>query len=214
MSTTNYTDMFYEVLPYAQNCPEPVALNALRNAAIDFFKKSLAWQYDLDPFAAIAGQPDYELDIPTNTALVKVTELYYLNRVVVPRSFPELDKMYTTNWRILQGTPKAYVMSDPVTVTVALMPAETVPAAFTGRVAITPTILSTGIDSLMANKYIEGIAAGALYRLYSTPNQAYTDTNMAALKFKQFESAKGKALADIMAGQTGAPMRVRFNRIQ
>ena len=214
MSTATYESLLYEVLPYAQNCAEPAAVNALRNATIEFCRTTMFHQVDIDPISVTAGEANYEFDLPRGTELVKVVELFYKNRRLEARTRQEVMRQYTTNYHELTGTPKSYLLGDPNTLTLVLTPDEDADEAITGRVALIPTRDSTGVDSTVTDRFAEVLAAGALARLYNTPNQPYFDPNGALVRRKQFDSGVAQAKVYVNSAMTAAPMRVRFNRVQ
>ena len=68
-----------EVLVDVPGCPDIVAVNAVRNAAIDFCEKSQVWQYDFTAkVSLVAAQAVYALTPPTGARVNMVTYLGFL----------------------------------------------------------------------------------------------------------------------------------------
>lgn len=68
-----FDDLLERVLTYAP-VPNFFALRELKNSAIEFCEKSLSWEENLDQITFVKDQLTYDLDLPIDSALVRITE--------------------------------------------------------------------------------------------------------------------------------------------
>ena len=213
MSNVSYEVFLPNVIPYAPNVLDDQAIDAVRNACIDFCRETLFLQCDMDPITVMAGANTYCIDVPKYNILGQLMAIYYQNRKLERKSQYELEKMFTMNWQYERGTPQAYTQFNPNDITLALCPSETVQNAITGRFSYMPLRDSTVVDSQLYERYLEDIVAGALAQLLDTPNQPYTDTAGAKGYAQRFRVGKQTARAYVTGGMNHAPMRIRYSRI-
>lgn len=213
MADVSYEAFLSYLLPYAPGVPEPQAIPAIRNACIEFCAQTLILQAELDPISTLAGEATYEIEAGAGYQPVHVVQLYYQNRLLQKRSPLEVEKLYSRNWRALLGAPQFYMQPAFDEVTFVPVPDKAEADSITGRIAVTPTRASLKVDDQLLGRYAEAISDGALGRLLTTPNQAYTDVKAAQFYMKRFGSAVANVQAYVATGLNRAPMRVRFNRV-
>lgn len=207
-----YESFLPYVLPLVPNAPEPSAVIAVRNACIDFARGSLLLQQALDPIPTAAGVADYDIDTPSNTVLAHVVTLFYRGQLLPKRSVGEMSARFGRDWQLLTGTPQAYFQTQPGVVTLVYTPDTSVTDALTGLIAVTPSRASSVVDDRFLEVYAEQIAHGAASKLCAIPNQPFTDADAALLYGKLFRADVANARAHASAGQTRAPLVVRFKR--
>lgn len=206
--TTRYEAFLPEVLPYATECPEVVAINAIRNACIEFCDKSLYLIYEHDPVTTVANVSDYGLSLPANTTSARVLDAWYNNYLLGAKSEEDLKKLYPYDWHAMQGNPRWYTGRDPDTVVLVPYPLVGLTNGLNLMVALRPTRNSVDIDDLIYQRWAEQIGFGARSRLLDTPSQAYSD-HMAASKYRSmFETAIGTAKMERMRGLGRSSLRV------
>lgn len=208
MSTTLFTAWYDEVLPEVPGCPQPVALNAIRNAAIEFCRRSWVWRVSLDTMPVYAEVPDYELEPPTKTKVAKILQVWFQGREIYPKAPDELNRLYA-RWPAETGTPKWFVQRDPEILLLVPMPLTSIEDAVEAEVAIAPSRASTGIDSAIYEKYLDAITHGALARLFRSKSKPWTDTVLAADRTNQFDAAIGLAKVDAVKGHGRSRLRVK-----
>lgn len=213
MTPVSYESFLPHVLPYVRHCFDEQAIIAIRNACVDFCRESLVLQEDIDPISVSAGEGTYEIDVPTGYVLGQVLALYYVGKRLERKSQLELEKLYSRDWQMLSGTPQVFTQFNQDEVTVALRPSESVKSALTGRISLVPTRLSSRVDGVLLERYLDDIAAGAIARLLLTPEQPYTDFKSAAAYGAKFKSGCAAARSFVNGGMNHAPMRVRYQRI-
>jgi hypothetical protein len=203
-----YDSFLNEVLPYVPECPELVAVNAVRNSTIEFCKKSL-WYVNEQTFDLVAGISDYTLTLPADTELVKVQDSWYDNWPMKPKSEDELRRIYGWDWRAVQGRPCFYTQLVPDVIRVVPQPLVSETSAINLIAAITPTRSSTTCDSILWERWAEGIAWGARARLLELPQQSFYDPDT-ALKYRAlFSKAIGEARIERNKGMTRSVTCVR-----
>jgi len=92
--TIELTEFLPEVMQYVPDVPEFVAINSLRNAAIEFCEKTRVLQIDLSPTALIVGKANYLMVVPPDLKFVDLVEAYADDRLLIPKSSEELSRIY------------------------------------------------------------------------------------------------------------------------
>lgn len=211
--STRYTKFLPEVMPYVHDCPEFVAVNAIRNACIEFCDKTLYLQYTHDPITLCPGQATYDLDLPEDTISARIMDGWFDNLPLTPKSEDELKRIFPMDWRQMEGRPQWVTQQDPTEVIVVPSPFYKSVDGLRLIVALRPTRDSLTIDDAIYDRYAEAIAFGAKARLYDTPGQPYSDASQ-AVKFRSwFEAAIGEAKIERNRGLTRSGLRVRPPRL-
>jgi hypothetical protein len=206
-----YDNFLPEVLPYVPDCPEFVAINAIRNACIEFCEKTHYVQVDLDPITGVANVPNYQIDTPTDTAFCDVIQAWYNNVLLIPKNVDELTRMYrSVDWRTLSGNPGFITRVIQPELLLVPFPILTAPNALTIRAALAPTRASTTVQSRVWEHYVETIALGARARLYNTPGQPYYNPKAAAEMRMMFRVAMMDARRKTEKSITRADTRIQF----
>jgi len=212
-----YDDFLPYVLPDVPGCAEIVAIQAIRNAAIDFCEKSCVVQVDLDPVTLIAGSADYDLEPPSGTLVTKVMKLFYKNKELPPFGQDYVPSATYYNAAAIgadeSSTPVTWSQKDTKTFTVFPAPGERESGAITIRAALKPTRASESCDDILFEDYAEYIAAGAKARLMIVPNKAYTNPNLVATQNQFFLQGVNVARQRAARGHTRANLRVKLVRI-
>lgn len=213
MSAVSYDNFLVEVMPYAQDVPSIVAVQAIKNACIEFCTETRYLQVDLDPQPGVAGQAIYDLEAPSNHVVVDVLQAWYGSNRLVPKSQEQLTQIYnTTDWREVAGNP--YYFFRPMATEMLLVPKPqlTEPNRLKVRVAIAPARASTTADSELYERFLEQIAMGARARLYNTPGQPYANPKLAAEYTKRFNDAMAEVRTRVYKGNTRASVNIEFQR--
>jgi len=207
--TTRYEEFLTEVMPYVRECPEIVAVNALRNAMIEFCDKSMLWQYEVDPIDVVAGTTEYTLALPPGTGIARIMDLFHNGHRLQPRSETELASLYVDDWRSQQGEPCYYTQRWPNVVILCPAPSTSILSGLDLIVALRPTRAGIAVDDFLFERWAEEIAFGARARIMAISGQPYTDQVQASYYRAQFESAIGKAKIELNRGLTRAVQHVR-----
>lgn len=213
MSTVSYEEFFKEVIPFVRDVPEFVALNAIRNACIEFCEETLFWRQVLDPMAVVVDQAEYDLEIEPNTEVAMIVSASLDDLSLEVKSDEELRKLLGANWREKTGGIQYVTQEDFATVRLCFTPDTATTSQLYFTVALRPLRSSTRIDRAIYERYAEIIGWGARARLHDTPQQSYSDENAAAKFRKWFESGYGKAKISINRGRGRGPMVLRPQRV-
>lgn len=213
MATTLFSAFLPEVLPFVHDCPQIAAINAIRNAAIEFCDRSGYWQADLTAIDSIALTGSYVLVVPTGTRVVDSISAWYNNIVMIPRSTEELTKLYRgVDWRSLAGQP-AFVTSDASgTIRLVPAPAIAIVGAINVRASIAPTRVSTGMDADVYEKQLEVIASGARARLLNMSGQPAYDPVQASAQRTAFLAGCNNARIRANKASTRASVSIEIPR--
>jgi hypothetical protein len=214
--TVSFEQFYAEVLPFVPSCPDIVALNAIRNAAIDFCGSSHAWQQDVDPIGLSADEGDYDIDIPTHADVADIAFVTVGGRDIQPKSADELTGMFGTDWRDRTGSPVFYnklAQDDAMT----LVPKPDVNFVATGatlnvRVVLTPTRTTTVCDTAIYNAWLEPIAAGAKARLFLMTGQSYYNPVASAMNLSAFRRGIHEAAVARNKSNVRSDLRVAFRK--
>jgi len=208
MSAVAYDVFLQEVLPYVPQCPEVVADNAVRNAVIEFCKKSQWYvrEYTVD---LVANFSDYQLTLPAGTELCGIQDAWCDNILLKPKGEDDLKRLYGFDWRQVSGRPAYYTQLGPDTIRFAPWPILSATSGVQLIAVLTPTLASTQCDGTIYERWLEGIACGAKARLMELPQQSFTDAQAALVNRQRFVTAIGEARIERNRGFTRATLRVR-----
>lgn len=208
-----YDTYLPEVLPYAPNCSELVAINAIRNAVIEFCTETWYWEYDCYPQPGIATINEYTPDVPDFTKLLGIVDVWYGGKPLYPQTHGSLRRMYgASDYRLADGAPRYWYSKNPDNIILVPFPdEENAGSDLTIACAIAPLRKSTGAADSIYERYAEVIAMGALARLKATPDQPYSDAAGALVFAREFRSKLIEIRAYVERNKTRGPMRVRFN---
>jgi len=120
--STNYDEFLPEVLPYVHDCAYPVAINAIRNACIEFCDKTDYLVYTHDPVSVIAGQAAYALTVPAGTEVARILSGWYDGLRMAPKGEEDLRLQFPLDWRTMTGRPQYFTHAIPSSVTVIPAP--------------------------------------------------------------------------------------------
>ena len=208
-----YTDFLPEVLPFCPDVSEPQALNAIRNACIEFCERTSMWR-ESTTLSVVAGQNFYEIPIAAQSVSATILSIYYGELLLQSTSEESLNNSSANgDWRVLEGSPMLYT-SDPDTQAFTL---SRVPqAADEGkemriRYALRPTRTSeeVGLDYIYS-RWAEVIGHGALSRLYMTMGQPYYNPQAAVSYGNMFATGVGKARAEVNNGNGRGQLMVQL----
>lgn len=212
-STVSYEQFLPEVVQYVPDVPEFVAINAIRNACIEFCERSRYLQIDIPAFDLVAGQKTYPIVTPDGTKFVLPEVTYYKEVLLIPQSNDELARIYRmADWRGVQGAPAYITRLVAPEIQIVPWPTFSDPASLKLRISIAPTRDSTEVDSEIYEQFLEVIGYGARARLYNTPKQPYFDKNAGELFYQMFRHGINEARMRVTKGLTRDSVRAEFQR--
>ena len=210
MNHVSYEEFLADVLPYVPDCPDLVALAAIRDACIEFCQQSHFLRETLERDDIEAGEAEYTLASRPGYAIVMALSAVYKKKTLLPATPEFLEGRYGANWREREGEPLYFVQERPDTIILTPTPQEDVREGWYAAVALKPTHDSAGIAKRVLEHWHEAIGFGARARIHEIPNQPYTD-EAAAMKFRGWFNAEcNKARIQTRMGIGRAPLRVRM----
>ena len=66
----SYDEFLPKVLQYVPDASEFIAIDAIRNACIEFCERTYIWQYIVPPMNIVNGQANYVINTPDGTKTV------------------------------------------------------------------------------------------------------------------------------------------------
>lgn len=206
------------VLEKAPACPEPTALRHLRDAAIEFCRRTRIWRSS-DDFT-IAAEDDCEtVAAPQGAVIYEITNARF---VATPEDDEEeadatsgtdleavtidwLDKE-RPGWRDEEGSPIYLTQSAPDTVRVVPKPEDG--GTLTLELILLPTIDAEQVPDVLIDSYSREIADGAIGSVLLLPAE-FGNPELGALHAGLFERALGRFADRIPRGQQRAKRRTR-----
>ena len=196
-------DALPRILPYVNGCPDVTALYHLRQAAIRFFQRTLAWREDLAPVATVADQATYVIPTPASSAVARL--------LGVALDGGEAHTVSADMGRRLQlhtsGVDAAWTMDRSV-FTIHPTPGEA-GKDMVLRVALKPTQDALQIPGALYEHHIAALCDGALAGILNLPRQTFTDHQLATQFQTRFDHAMATAAAAAARSTSRAPLRVK-----
>ena len=188
--------------------PEPLAQQALIDAAITFCDQSLAVTVNLDPVTIPIGASAIELEAPTNTTIAQILYVWYDKKVLQAVPYGQMTNIYRPD-----ATPIEYTV-EYIDETVNLMiypaPDKIVQNGLVVRCALRPTRDATKVHDILYQRYSDAIICGAQSILCNMPDQPWTDYVRAQQMGVRARALANQARADMMFGRVQASMTVQM----
>ncbi len=203
MPQTQYEDLLPLIQPQVGAAPIPIVMSAIQRVITDFCLRSEAYRYRLSGIPAIANVPYYDLPTPSYTQPAGIVVAKYQGSLLRPTSdILVADGLDSTS-------PHSYIFENGQVLIVAT-PRSTLQAAFEFLLYLQPTFEATGIDSTFVNTHHSVITIGVLSELLRMSGQPWSNPQLGAQYFAQYnfgvDNAKARANADHTA-------KVRTTRI-
>lgn len=189
---------------YAPGCAVPTAYFGIRQAAIEFCERTKLWRHE-DELTVTAADPE-TIVTPTGAVLIDIeTATFNGGEPLVPQTARWLDARYPT-WRtggVVDGEPAYLTQLDQNTVRIVPGQAGTLNISMW----LKPSQDCTTVPDFLPDQYRETIAWGALGRILMTPNQPYTNPQLAANFLAGFDSKITGLSGKGITGQQRARVR-------
>lgn len=207
MSNTAYTSFLPKVSPEVPGCPLSVAEDAVRESAIEFCERGLAWIHTHDPLPSIANYGTYPFEPPSGALVCRLLQAWFENRQLIPRTADQLAEEFS-NWTTATGSPRYTVQDDEENLIIVPMPTTNVADAIRMRVALRPTHASTEIETRIYEHHLDTIAMGAKSKLMMMSDKPWANANMAAAYKAMFDEKTDAARYKAQKGYGRAVRRV------
>ena len=208
MAAVSYAEFLPEVLHLCAGVPEPTAINAIRNACIDFCNTSLVWVETADAVSVTSTSFPYAVETPAGANTASVLGVSLDGLLVTPKSQDWLDRE-VQNWRSITSAPRYFYQPDPNNLVIVPLPS--ISYSMIVRTAFKPTRASTGVEEYVYQNYLEPIAARALEKLLSIPDQAWSDASLGTFFGQKYASGVKDATGDANKSFTRQSLRVTMS---
>ena len=210
MAQVNISLMYDDVLPDLPGCPPLMALDALREAAIDLCEISRVYRADLTAITVLANTPTYAYaGMPTGTVVHEIIHGVFGTQEIMAKPPDDLAVLYAADWRTRTGTPIYLVGENERTVRVVPYPTADLTDTIKLWVALKPSQSTTVLEQRIVEEYRKEIAMGAMASLMASPKKPYTNETLAKDYDAKFNIACQIIGRRAMKGFTRARARVR-----
>ena len=191
------------ILPRATGCPEPIAFDAIRQAAIEFCERTRIWR-DTDQFMA---DEFGDIFAPAQSVVYQIEDARFDGRRLIPIGVQDLNGMYPDcDWTTKTGEQPQYVTQlHPDTIKVV--------PSMSGMVTLTmllkPTNNAQELPDFIFDQYARTIADGALAEILMIPGQPYTNPQGGAMYSQRFQQRLDSIQVQWLKGQQRAPIHTK-----
>lgn len=194
-----------QILVRAQGCPEPIALDAIRQAAIEFCERTRLWRYT----DTVTFDGNTEVATPDYSVLVEIEQARMDGRALTPVSMNYLNDVYPDqDWEALEaGFPKYITQKSDGAFMI-------VPAV-TGQLKMTlilkPSNDAEELPDFLDQEYRRVIVDGALAEIMMIMNQPYSSPDLASVHSARFQQSIDSLMIKTLTGQQRAPVRTKLS---
>lgn len=195
-------DLFLpDVFVHVANCPEPLALRMLREAARQLCRRVLDWkEWD----EASVTTPDCEAIVGISDASVVRIESATLDGTSLkPLSNKELDETLR-DWSTIEGVARYVTQLTPNTITVAPKASGLLRA----RLILEPSREALTLPDHLLDRHAALLGIGAAARILKTPGE-HANPQLALNLQADFNAALNNLFTNSTRGQTGARPRTK-----
>jgi hypothetical protein len=222
MATSLY-QFLPQVLPEVQGCPDVMAIEAVRNAAIDLCERAQCIETTLDPIDVIATINQYDIVCDDGLYPQHVKSCTFNGVPLTPKTVAQLDEglvaydstaggvvgTVATGWRTVQGTPQYFFRPTDLTLQLVLTPSTTYLASLYLTLNTVPTRNCTTLDDQLYQRYYGLIAVGAKSKLMMIQKQSWSNLDQGAKFAGQFNDMINGVLGSNLQGQNNVQLRAR-----
>lgn len=197
-----FLDFAPYIRPEVQGCPDFLLERAIRDACIDFCRRSDVYLAEPEFIQISAGVNEYAVTIPSGTELNHIVDIYNNNTALKPVSYTEL--LQRLGDETSRGSPKSYAQRDNKDFYLAPIPAEQ--DSLRVLYSLKPTATSTSIPDTIGKEYREVISHGALFRLQMMAGQPFSNPNYGGINRDLFEKEVGRTIRQSKYGFSGGSL--------
>lgn len=211
-------DLFLpRLMPWVSSCPEPLAKQALVDAAIEFCEETHLVKVTSGPQNSVAGTCNYALTMPADQNCASVQKAWYGTAPLDPAPEAEIENILAYVNGVgstprAQGTPRWFYEIAPNTIGLYPVPQASEPLMISARVATKPTRNATSLDDALFDDWIEAVCFGARQRLHAMPDQMFSSDTKASQAEARFRFFIHRAKAVSIRGRVSGSLSIRLNR--
>ena len=199
-----WADFYSWVLPSVSGCPNPTLDLHIRQAAIDFCRRTLCWVRTLDPVEANGMDIRFDLDLPSQTQTVKLMAV-----AVNGREYLLVDTQRGLQL-VRQGSGADFSFTQDK-LTLDVHPLRGRGDSIVVDMALAPSFNASSIETDVASPHTQEIAQGALATLQMMAGVAWSDPGLAGANKALFNQrvatvamhfARGQGAARVVSSRT------------
>ncbi len=200
------TAFLKHVQPEVPVCPQPIVLEAILRASIEFCERTRLFDETVS-VTTTAGDSEYTLSVTSGyTAhdilyVKKTSDDTYLG--ASKREVFDASNTYTDD-----GEPTAYYLTATGKLKLGPVPTASDLDTYSVKLIIKPSTSATTVQDALADHWALVIAAGAKSFLYAQKNTAWYAPDEAAVKGAFFTAGVNRAKAELNLGRSGTPTQV------
>lgn len=174
------------VLPHAPACPDSMLVHHVRQAAIEFFRRTHAWRSDLAAIVADGTATTFPLALPAGAVVGRLLGV----KVTPAQQQPDPAEIYDAaegQERIDDGTGRLLAFTNAERLSVTVWPLQAAGTSIKVRAALKPSQAADELPDGLVEQYAPAIARGALATLLAVDDKPWTKPAMAGTYGLQFE---------------------------
>lgn len=171
---TNYTEWYDDILPEVNGCLPAFALKHIRDAVIDFCKRTGVLVKALDDIAVTAGDSAYPLAID-GYKIAGIRSAKLDGKALDPIGSDCASDTDKTNFFYSNKIDEIILSGTPL-----------VDGVLSVKASVYPLIASTEVDDWIFDRYREEISDGIKWRLFRVPGKSWTDLRLSQHYYAQF----------------------------
>lgn len=225
----SWDEYLQEVLPECQGCPVRMAINAIRNAAIEFVEQSRSYRevlpdltltqsQDTYTFGVAAALPTPDIIIPDGTSMLGLHKAQLVtNGQRDDKPLFTIPLQHQDRFRIRQAEDRPYYYYQRTPDQVTFIP---IPDGNQTYVVELQALLHLSRDSTEApdwlyDNWLEEVAHGAKFRLKAMSGRGWENLDMVPYHRREFYGGINEARirdskSNVMSSSTADPQRNRF----
>lgn len=208
MAKKPFTYFLPEVATEVLGCPQPMIIHALRSAAIDLCRRSLAWIYQADSFTTETDVAEYDFPLDTGVDLVMPSRVFINGVPIDPVDLDNDTEVGAPVADLGSGTVVRYAINESNQLVLTPAPANNTDEVVL-RLCVCPSRNADSMDAVLADTYYIQIAAGAIASLCAQQNKPWTNDKAAVYRAGVFEAGVTAATNRKLKGSTGKSVFMR-----
>jgi hypothetical protein len=185
-------------------CSEPLAAQAVVDAAITFCENSLVLREVLDPLTLQAGLDQYEFSAPSNQEVVRLLNVWVDGQLLRPIPAEQVDYAAQQD-----GAPSSYyVLRQDEVLTVQLYPTPIAAGQLSAEVALRPTREATQLPTDLYTYWLDAVLAGTLAHLLALPATSFSNPAAATHYMGRAATLTGRARIEGSRGRLRTSLRI------
>lgn len=194
------------VMPWAPTCPEPLMIQYLREAAIEFCRRTRSWRSE-EIYKLTSADQDVNLVTCCDSIIHEIERVRYRedSHCVWQQPLTAISYEEADDWQGGDAVPMHFTQRLPNTLRVCPFSV--------GEIRVTlflkPDQQAQTIPDYIAEQYPQVIAAGALAKILMLPGYDFAEPTQAMMYQTMFNEACDRHFRDNLRGQQRAPIRTR-----